>query len=72
MCESEMVITGNEEDRFTELVERLKTSYPDLSDDIVAKVVDNGRDAFAGSRIREFVPLFVERRARNALAELSV
>lgn len=65
-------MTVNEEDRFIELVERLKTSYPDLSDDIVAKVVGDMRDAFASSRIREYVPLFVERRARTALAELSV
>jgi len=29
-------------------------------------------NSFNGAPIREFVPLFVERRARSALAELSV
>jgi hypothetical protein len=38
----------------------------------VVQVVDDMRAAFAGSRIREYVPLFVERRARAALTEFAV
>ena len=67
-----MVMTVSEETRYADLVERLKTSYPSLPDDMVANVVDDMRAAFAGSRIREYVPLFVERRARSALTELAV
>jgi hypothetical protein len=54
------------------VVDRLKASYPTLSGDTVVEVVDDMRDAFAGSRIREYVPLSVERRARSALTELAV
>jgi hypothetical protein len=64
--------TNSEESRIAELVERLKTIYPTLPADIVVDVVNEMRDAFHGSRIREYVPLFVERRARAALTELAV
>ena len=62
----------SEETRFAELVERLRKCYPNLPDDTVVEVVNDMRAAFSGSRIREYVPLFVERRARNALTELAV
>jgi len=55
-----------------EVVDRLKTSYPTLPADTIVEVVDEMRAAFHGSRIREYVPLFVERRARSALTELAV
>jgi hypothetical protein len=67
-----MATTNSEETRIVELVERLKTTYPTLPADIVLEVVNEMRDAFHGSRIREYVPLFVERRARSALTELAV
>ncbi|MDT5367342.1 MAG: hypothetical protein QOC62_1773 [Mycobacterium sp.] len=54
------------------VVDRLSMSYPTLAGDTVVEVVNDMRAAFNGSRIREFVPLFVERRARAALTELAV
>jgi hypothetical protein len=50
----------------------LAKSYPTLPADTVVEVVNAMRDAFNGSRIREYVPLFIERRARAALTELAV
>ena len=38
----------------------------------VAEVVHELHTRFAGARVREYVPLFVERRANAALEELSV
>lgn len=61
-----------EQTRITEMVERLTKRYPTLSAQTVTEVVGDMYAAFDGSRIREFVPLFVERRARSALTELSV
>jgi hypothetical protein len=62
----------SEDTRFAELVERLSKCYPTLAGDTVVAVVNEMRAAFHGSRIREYVPLFVERRARTALTELAV
>ena len=62
----------NEETQIAELVERLRRTYPTLPAGTIAEVVNDMRAAFHGSRIREYVPLFVERRARAALTELAV
>ena len=62
----------SEQTRITELVARLTNDYSTLTPDTVAEVVGDMHAAFDGSRVREFVPLLVERRARTALAELSV
>jgi hypothetical protein len=67
-----MLTAMSEDTRIAELVDRLRTSYPTLPADIVVEVVNDMRAAFHGSRIREYVPLFVERRARSALTELAV
>jgi hypothetical protein len=67
-----MLTTISEETRIADLVERLKTTYPALPADTVTQLVNDMRDAFAASRIREYVPLFVERRARAALTELAI
>lgn len=67
-----MTPTITEDTRIAEVVDRLKTSYPTLPADLVVQVVDEMRAAFHGSRVREYVPLFVERRARSALTELAV
>jgi hypothetical protein len=55
-----------------EVVERLAGRYPTLPPDAITEVVHDLHGRFAGAPIREFVPLFVERRATSALAELSV
>ena len=67
-----MLTAMGEETRIAEVVDRLRTSYPILRADTVVEVVNDMRAAFSGSRIREYVPLFVERRARAAITELAV
>ncbi|MCX2931986.1 hypothetical protein ORI20_17025 [Mycobacterium sp. CVI_P3] len=51
-----------------QVVDRLAAAYPDVPHDEVAQTVAVAHDRFQHCRIREFVPLLVERRAR---AELS-
>lgn len=67
-----MVGARNEREQLRDAVERLSVQYPTLSAATIAEVVQELHDRFNGARIREFVPLFVERHARTALAELSV
>jgi hypothetical protein len=55
-----------------DLVERLTRKYPTLAAEMITDVVHDQHVRFDGARLREFVPLFVERRARTALDELSV
>ncbi|WP_233716410.1 three-helix bundle dimerization domain-containing protein [Mycolicibacterium vinylchloridicum] len=55
-----------------EVIERLALSYPTLSSSTIAEVVEELHARFNGARIREYVPLFVERRAQTALDELDV
>ena len=42
------------------------------SPDVIAEVVDELHATFNGAPVRDYVPLFVERKARTALEELSV
>lgn len=51
-----------------EVVQRLSTHYTDMAPDQVADVVHSAHEQFEQCRVRDFVPLLVERRAR---AELS-
>ncbi len=67
-----MTSVMSEDTRISELVDRLSKSYPTLPGETVVEVVNDMRAAFNGSRIREYVLLFVERRARAALTELAV
>jgi hypothetical protein len=55
-----------------QLVDRLRSAYPDVSADTVATVVHHTHAKFDGHRVRDFVPLFVERGAKEQLARLSV
>ncbi len=56
----------------SEVAERLAGRYPTLPPDTINDVVHDLHARFDGASIREFVPLFVERRAHSALTELSV
>lgn len=54
------------------MVDRLSQSYPALPEDTVATVVHLNHARFDGRPVRDFVPLFVERSARQELAKLAV
>ena len=53
----------------TEVVQRLAGSFPDLAPDVVEHTVHSSHERFAGSPIRDFVPVLVERMAKTSLAQ---
>jgi hypothetical protein len=67
-----MVKTMDEQVQLDEVVERLSGRFPSVSPVTVADVVRELHATFVGAPLREFVPLFVERKAKSALAELYV
>jgi hypothetical protein len=52
------------------IVQRLTATFPEVPSHDVTRVVHNALIRFERSPIREFVPLFVERRARGELSRL--
>jgi hypothetical protein len=54
-----------------EIADRLAGSYSMVSPEAVQQVVRDKYAQFDGRPIRDFVPLFVERHARAALAKLA-
>jgi hypothetical protein len=68
--ESIGVIELSEQTIIDQLVDRLAQKYPGVSADKVVDVVNAGYARFDGRPIRDYVPLFVERRARRQLSML--
>lgn len=62
----------DEQAQLAEVVHRLTSDYPTLSPAIVSEVVKDLHSRFNGARLREYIPMLVERNARTALSELSV
>ena len=63
--------TADEDRAIGEVVERLAKAFPNVGVDKVAQVVSDTRPEFADVPIRDFVPLFVERGAKQRLRELA-
>ena len=62
-------MTPEEEARaIDDVTRRLAVRYPHLDVRAIAAEVTNAHGQFAGSRIRDFIPLFVERAVRDRLA----
>ena len=61
------MIHAEEERAISEVVERLAKRFPQLPVDQVASTVERSRPEFDAAPIREYVPLFVERSAKNRL-----
>lgn len=55
-----------------EVEQRLARKYTDLPHDHIVAVVQHAYLRFRSSRVRDFIPLLVERRAGEELEELSV
>jgi hypothetical protein len=71
MQTSIMIKAMSEQALISDIVERLTRSYPTVPLAMIAEVVHDLHVRFDGARVREFVPLFVERHARTALVELA-
>lgn len=59
----------DEATRIREVVERLTRRHPDVPAETVERVVHRSHARFADTPVRDFIPLLVERNARNELSE---
>lgn len=51
----------------SEIIERLESRYPTIDPHDVRTAVEAARQHFARARVKDFVPLFIERDARARL-----
>jgi hypothetical protein len=63
-------VGANEWSAIEQLVERLRNNYPHVPADTVATVVHHTHARFDGRPVRDFVPLFAERGAKEELTRL--
>ena len=55
-----------------EVAQRLAASFPDVAPDVVQDTVHASHQRFAGSPIRDFVPVLVERAAKSSLVSTAI
>lgn len=72
MSTTELEATPRGELAVEQLTQRLQQRFPTLPPDRVEKPVQVHYHQFDNSRIRDFVPIFVERNAREDLSHASV
>lgn len=66
-------VDGAEEQRqMAQVVVRLAEEFPYTPDHVITETVEAAHRRFEGARIREFVPLFVERYCRAQFAQQPV
>lgn len=56
---------AEEQRQIDQVVDRLTELFPYVPDHVISDTVDSAHHRFDGARIREFVPLFVERQCRE-------
>jgi hypothetical protein len=64
------VIELSEQTVIEQVVVRLTSRYPTISESTVSSVVRDVHSRFEGRPLRDYVPLLVERNARNELERL--
>jgi hypothetical protein len=62
-----MLSAEDETRAVTEVSHRLVASFPDVAPDVIDDTVHASHDQFAGSPIRDFIPVLVERIAKSNL-----
>jgi hypothetical protein len=60
---------AHESRELNEVVERLLLRFPDMQEERVRSVVTKAHEKFVGNPIRDFVPVFIERSAREELSQ---
>lgn len=65
------MIDTSEETLIEQVADRLTRTYPTVPPEIVIAMVHDIHTEFDGRPVRDFVPLFVERRAGGELAKLA-
>ncbi|MDV8022199.1 three-helix bundle dimerization domain-containing protein [Rhodococcus sp. IEGM 1330] len=59
--------TATEHDHIDAVRDRLKSTFSDIPRPVIDETVASELARFDGRKIRDFVPLFVERKARETL-----
>ena len=62
-------VAAHESRELNEVVERLLERFPEMQEERVRSVVTKAHEKFANNPIRDFVPVFVERSAREELSQ---
>lgn len=68
MTRTDTIASADERRALDDVRNRLITQFPDAGHDVVDTAIGDAHRRFDGGRIRDFVPLFVERAAREQLA----
>jgi hypothetical protein len=59
----------DEETRIADVRSRLAQRFPDLDPALVVSAVDEAHRGLAGATVRDFVPILVEKHARDVLEQ---
>lgn len=62
----------DEPQALAQVCDRLTERFPDLSTETVRAVIDRAHHQLDGRPVRNYVPVLVERAAREALAAISI
>ncbi|WP_280829104.1 hypothetical protein [Mycobacterium sp. OTB74] len=65
------MVSKSETQTFLEIEDRLSAEFASVPPARVATVIGDVRQSFSASRVRDFVPLLVERRARHELTRIT-
>ncbi|HVQ53026.1 MAG TPA: hypothetical protein VMS92_23570 [Mycobacterium sp.] len=65
-----MVVSAEEDRLIGQVVDRLLAGFPQVPQDTVHEIVGSIHHRFDDAKIRDFVPLFVERHTKEKLATL--
>lgn len=64
-------VAPDEQSRVADVVERIQARFPSVDRALVAEVVHEVHRSYAGASVRDFVPILVERDARDLLIDES-
>lgn len=67
-----MVTHPDEQTALDELARRLADRYPNVTSEIVKAAVKEAADGFSQAHVRDFIPVLVERRAKQTLRSLEL
>jgi hypothetical protein len=67
----QVVIQLSEQQVIDQIAQRLSEAYTAVAPETIGRVVRDKHADFQGRPVRDFIPLFVERRARAELATLN-
>jgi len=65
------MLAKTDEQVFAEITQRLTARFSDVPSTTISSIIGDTRDLFSESKVRDFVPLLVERRVARQLSTIS-